>query len=70
MRLAEIIFGQLPFSLLVLTLFAFARCAPSAPEKLPAHCLGGLVDLIVPWPLVQHWLKCHCPARADVTSDE
>ena len=65
MRLVEIIFGQLPFSLLVLMLFAFAKYAPSAPTKLPAHCLGGLIDLLVPWPFVQHWLKYHSPVTSD-----
>ena len=36
---------------------------PVAREtKLPVYFLSGLIDPIVPWPFVKHWLKCHCPA--------
>jgi pimeloyl-ACP methyl ester carboxylesterase len=104
-QLAEILFGRLPFSLLVLAMFAFMKYArwrfrhspatlagvhefiarrtrsdraaavhrlhlitendprPAAREtKSPVHYLSGLIDPIVPWLFVQHWLKCHCPA--------
>ena len=29
---------------------------------LPVFCLAGLIDPIVPWPLVRNWLKKNCPA--------
>jgi pimeloyl-ACP methyl ester carboxylesterase len=36
---------------------------PAARETTsPVHYLSGLIDPIVPWLFVQHWLKCHCPA--------
>lgn len=103
-RITEIIFGRLPFSLLVLAMFAFMKYARwrfrRSPETLagvdefiarrtepdraaavhrlhliaendprpiarqtksPVHYLSGLIDPIVPWLFVQHWLKCHCP---------
>jgi pimeloyl-ACP methyl ester carboxylesterase len=104
-RFAETLFGQLPFSLMVLAMFAFMKYARwrfrHSPETLagvdefitrrteldraaavhrlrliaehdprpvarttrsPVHYLSGLIDPIVPWFFVQHWLKCHCPA--------
>ncbi|HEY4417636.1 MAG TPA: alpha/beta hydrolase [Verrucomicrobiae bacterium] len=30
--------------------------------RLPVFYLSGLIDPIVPWPWVQHWLKRNCPA--------
>ncbi len=104
-QLAELLFGRLPFSLLVLAMFAFMKYARwrfrHSPEtlagvdefiarrtemdraaavhrlhliaendprpivrdtKTSVHYLSGLIDPIVPWVFVQHWLKCHCPA--------
>jgi pimeloyl-ACP methyl ester carboxylesterase len=29
--------------------------------RLPVYYLGGLVDPLVPWVLVRHWLRRHCP---------
>ncbi len=28
---------------------------------LPVYLLTGLIDILVPWPLVSHWLKRNCP---------
>ena len=107
-RLTEILFGQLPFSLLVLAMFAFTKYtrlrSRRSPEtqadldefisrrteldrraavhrlkliaendprpvaqdtKSPVFYLSGLIDPVVPWNFVQHWLKCHCPALRD-----
>lgn len=29
--------------------------------RIPVHYLAGLVDPLVPWPLVRWWLRMHCP---------
>jgi pimeloyl-ACP methyl ester carboxylesterase len=40
-----------------------ARCVTQ-----PVHYLAGLVDPLVPFPLVRHWLRRHCPGyRGGVT---
>lgn len=33
--------------------------------KIPVFYLTGILDPIVPWPFVQHWLKKNCPALRD-----
>ena len=33
--------------------------------KLPVFGLSGILDPIVPWPLVRRWLKRNCPALRD-----
>ncbi len=33
--------------------------------NLPVFALSGLLDPIVPWPLVRRWLRHHCPALRD-----
>jgi pimeloyl-ACP methyl ester carboxylesterase len=33
--------------------------------NLPVFALTGLLDPIVPWPLVRRWLRHHCPALRD-----
>jgi pimeloyl-ACP methyl ester carboxylesterase len=33
--------------------------------ELPVFCLSGILDPIVPWPLVRRWLKQNCPALRD-----
>lgn len=34
----------------------------AAQTRVPVFGLSGLVDPIVPWPLVRGWLRKHCPA--------
>ncbi|MEQ1919253.1 MAG: hypothetical protein ABL955_08650, partial [Elusimicrobiota bacterium] len=29
--------------------------------RAPVHYLGGLIDPLVPWPLVIRWLRSECP---------
>ena len=36
--------------------------ATAMKTTLPVFCLAGLIDPIVPWPLVRNWLKKNCPA--------
>jgi pimeloyl-ACP methyl ester carboxylesterase len=33
--------------------------------KLPVFGLSGILDPIVPWPLVRRWLKRNCPVLRD-----
>ena len=33
--------------------------------QVPVYALTGWFDPIVPWPLVRHWLRRHCPALRD-----
>ena len=33
--------------------------------RVPVHYLTGLLDPIVPWPPVPHWLRRHCPGFVD-----
>ena len=104
-RLAEKIFGRVPFSLLDWGMYAFTKyarlCCPRSPEtladnrefaarrnrldcraathrlhliaqsdprpvasatRLPVFHICGLIDPIVFWPIVRHWLKKNCPA--------
>ena len=37
----------------------------AAHTQVPVFGLSGLVDPIVPWPLVRGWLRKHCPAMRD-----
>lgn len=39
--------------------------AVAAQTKLPVYALTGIIDPIVPWPWVRHWLKKNCPALRD-----
>jgi pimeloyl-ACP methyl ester carboxylesterase len=39
--------------------------AIASQTKLSVYYLSGWLDPIVPWPLVQRWLKKHCPALRD-----
>lgn len=35
--------------------------ATARATRKPVHYLGGLIDPLVPWPLVTRWLKAECP---------
>jgi pimeloyl-ACP methyl ester carboxylesterase len=37
-------------------------CAVARENALPLYALSGLIDPIVPWYLVRHWLRKNCPA--------
>ena len=37
----------------------------AAQTRVPVFGLSGLLDPIVPWPLVRGWLRRHCPALRD-----
>lgn len=39
--------------------------AIASQTKLPVFGLSGVLDPIVPWPLVRRWLKKNCPALRD-----
>jgi hypothetical protein len=63
--------GRLPFALAVRIIFWGAKFArrnllPAASKTgSRVNVLGGLIDPLVPWLWVQHWLKWHYPARND-----
>jgi pimeloyl-ACP methyl ester carboxylesterase len=40
-------------------------CAVACRTKLPVYGLSGILDPIVPWPLIHRWLKRNCPALRD-----
>ena len=39
----------------------------AAQTQLPVFGLSGVLDPIVPWPLIRKWLKGNCPALSDYT---
>jgi pimeloyl-ACP methyl ester carboxylesterase len=35
--------------------------ATARATRSPVHYLGGMIDPLVPWPLVTRWLRRECP---------